>query len=146
MYKLFLHRATIAALLMIGALTACKKQDVDPAKPAAELSSYVTGQYTLKQISANGQVHSASDEDLEGGVNISRISANSVSLELAINAASTGEAIMATSVSDISVTDAGNNEVNLIKGTSAIGKGGSSKLSINIKGGDGVAYVLIMTK
>ena len=151
MYKQFFNRATIVALLLVGSLTACKQQTVDPSKPtpeqpAADLSSRVTGQYTLKQVSADGKIYSADDADLQGGVKITRVSASSVSLQMDINTASTNESVMNGSVTDITVKDAGNNEVNLVKGTDTIGKGSSSKLTINVKGGDGVAYGLIMTK
>ena len=146
MYKQMINRATVIVLLIVGSLTACKQTNGPGTEPSPELSSRVVGQYTLKQIAANGQTSSAVDEDLQGGAKISRVSANSVSLELSIIEASTGDEVLTRAVSDINVTDAGNNEVSLIKESSMIGKGGANKLSINVVGGSGVAYVLLMTK
>ncbi|MVM33856.1 hypothetical protein GO755_27720 [Spirosoma sp. HMF4905] len=149
MYSQILRRASLAALLLVGSLSACKQQatEVNPAPaPVSELSSRVSGQYTLKQVTANGQVYSADDADLKGGAKISRVSATSVNLDLDINTLSTNEAVMNGSVSGLTLTDAGNDEVNLVKGSDTIGKGSSNKLTLNVKGGDGVAYGLIMTK
>ena len=148
MYTQILRNATVVALFLIGSLTACKQQATEPTPnpPASDLSSRVVGQYTLTQVTADGKAYTASDADLKGGIKITRVSASSVALLLDVKTESTNEAVMSTIVNDLTVTDAGNNEVNLVKGSDTIGRGGSSKVTINVKGGDGVAYGLIMTK
>lgn len=149
MYTQLFRRASLIALLLVGSLSACKQQaneSITPAPPTNELSSRVAGQYMLTQVSADGEVYSASDAGLKGGAKISRVSAASVDLNLAINTTD-NDPVKNASVAGVTLTDAGNNEVDLVSGSERIGKASTNKLTIYIKNSStGVVYGLIMTK
>lgn len=138
------RRSALLALLVAASLSACKKEN-DPA-PAADLADRLSGQYTLAQVTVNGKSYSASEAGLKGGGSVTRQSASTVSMMLNINDSSTGEGFLNGSVDDITLTDAGNGEVDLSKDGDKIGRGNQHKLTLNGKDDKNVPFTFTMTK
>ena len=120
-------RTALMAVMLIAALTGCKKEaDVNP-----ELSARVTGSYTISKVELGGKTYPADQTNLKGSITVSRESDASVGIDLNITTKNNGDFLQG-SVSGVSLTDAGGGEVNLVKDGDQIGKGGNGKVSIKV--------------
>jgi hypothetical protein len=123
-------------------LVACSKSDE---QPAPELSAQVVGTYKLTTISRHDSLFNI-NPSTNGTMSVVRESASSVKLIVDVTNGNSASDIH-VNVPNTTVEDAGNNEVNLINSGFNYGKGGNSKLTINISPKDGSApYQLIGTK
>ncbi|GAB3506905.1 hypothetical protein GCM10027341_40720 [Spirosoma knui] len=132
---------TCIALFMTLSFAACKKE----ADPNPELSAKVVGNYTLTGIKQNGTLYNVNAKTT-GRLNVVRESATSVQMTVDVTNGNAADDIRFT-VNNVTVQDAGNGEVNLLKDNSAFAKGGNNKLSISVAPTDGsTPYELIGTK
>ncbi len=120
-------RTAVMAVLCIAALTGCKKE----IEPSPELSARVTGSYTIASIETDGKTYPAVQTNLKGGLTVVRESETSVGIDLNITTKDNGDFLQGN-VSGVSVTDAGNGQVNLMKSGDNFGKGGNGQISIKV--------------
>ncbi|MBD2699967.1 hypothetical protein IC229_04930 [Spirosoma sp. BT702] len=119
------------AILLLVSFSACKKE----AEPAAELSSRVVGNYTLTGIRQNGTLYTVNSKTV-GKMNVVRESATSVQLSVDVSNGNAAENIQFTA-NNVTLQEAGNNEVNLLKDNASFAKGGNNSLSIKVAPTDG---------
>jgi hypothetical protein len=134
-------RTTLMAVMVISVMTGCKKE----IEPSPELSARVTGSYTISKIETGGKTYSAAQTNLKGGVSVTRESDSSVGMDLNITTKDNGDFLQG-SVDGISLTDAGNGEVNLVKDGDSFGKGGNGKVSIKVSDTNDQEMVITLTK
>ncbi len=137
----YFTRAAVTAMVCIAALTGCKKE----ADPSPELSARVTGSYTISSIETGGKTYPAVQTNLKGGLKVVRESETSVGIDLNITTKDNGEFLQGN-VGGVSVTDAGNGEVNLVKDGDSFGKGGNGQISIKVSDTNDQDMVITLKK
>jgi lipopolysaccharide export system protein LptA len=142
---LFFRRSALLALLFAVSLTACKKSNSDPA-PAPDIADRVAGQYNFSELSAGGQTIPASKTNLKGGIVITRQTATTVSIQVALSLKSTGEAYLEDSVDDVTVTEASGGTVEYSLDGDVIARSNGNKISIDGEDADGEEFTISATK
>ncbi|WP_143092579.1 hypothetical protein [Arsenicibacter rosenii] len=134
-------RTAVMAVLCIAALTGCKKET----EPSPELSARVTGSYTISTIETGGKTYQAGQTNLKGGLTVVRESETSVGIDLNITTKDNGDFLQGN-VSDVSLTDAGNGEVNLVKSGDNFGKGGNGRISVKVSDSNDQDMIITLKK
>lgn len=137
------RRSALLVLLVAASLSACKKEKDTP---APDLASQVSGTYNFSELTTGGKKYPASETNLKGTMKVSRQTATTVSIDVAINLKSTGEAFIEDSADDVTVVDAGNGSVEYRLNGNVIAKGSNNKLSISGEDSDGVELTVSATK
>jgi hypothetical protein len=133
----------LLALLMLALLTGCKKNS-EEAQP--DMGTRLEGQYTLSEVELNGTKYPAGQTNLKGGVSVTRVSASSIKMAFAIVNKKDGSDFISGSAEDVSLSEAGNGQVNLSKDGDTIGYASGNKLSIKGVDDDGTQFVMTLTK
>ncbi len=145
MKNLFSFRfSALMVLLVAASLTACKKGS--DSAPAPDLAARVAGTYTYSEIATGGKTYPASDTNLKGTISLSRQTATTVAIQLAIVNKSTNEAFADESAEDVTVAEASNGNVELRYNGNVIAKINGSKISIEGEDESGTNFTLTATK
>lgn len=143
---LFFRRSALLALFFAASLTACKKSNSDPA-PAPDLASRVAGQYTLSEIVTGGTTYKASDTNLKGGINVTRQTSTTISMQLDFRLKSTDETYADGSADNVTVSETGGGNIELLNAKGiVIAKVNNNKISVVGDGPDGKEMTLISSK
>ncbi len=136
-----MYRLSCMVLLLITGFTACKKE----AEPNPELSARVVGTYTLTRIKTNGKLYTINAQT-NGKMSVIRESATAVSVNIDVTTGSPTDNIH-FSATNVSLRDAGNGEVDLVKDNNSFARGGNNTLTVSVSPLDGSdPYDLIGTK
>jgi len=137
------YRPLMLAILFVASLSACKKNNTDP---APDLASRVAGTYSYSELVAGGQTYPASKTDLKGTMNVTRQSATTVSIIVDFRIKSTNEVFLQDSADDVTVVDAGSGNIEYRLNGNVIAKGTTSKLSITGEDNSGAELTISATK
>lgn len=135
--------SALLVFLFAASLTACKKDNADP---APDLASRVAGTYTFSELATGGKTYQAKDTNLKGSISVNRQTATTVSIAVNIRLKSTDETFLDDSADDVTVVDMGSGAVEYRLNSTVIAKGSTNKLSISGEDEDGVALTLTATK
>ncbi|GAB2540246.1 hypothetical protein [Spirosoma aerophilum] len=131
-------------LLVSVSLASCKKGD--NSDPAPDLAARVAGTYTYSEIVAGGKTYPASETNLKGTITLSRQTATTVAIQLAIVNKSTNEAFADDSADDVTVAEVNNGNIELRYNGNVIAKIKGSKISIDGEDDAGTSFTLMATK
>lgn len=129
---------TFFTLVFLVSVASCSKEEaVNPV-----LAARVEGTYTVTQIETAGKLYNVT-ADTKGTMSVTRVDEKTVNV--AINITHPTQPIKGT-LTNITLSDAGNGEVGLIKDGYNLGMGGNNKLSMKFVDTDGTNFVFISTK
>lgn len=142
--RLTFRFSAFLVLLFMASLTSCKKGT--EVAPAPDLASRVAGTYTYAELTTGGKTYPAGDTNLKGTITLGRQTASTVSIQLAIINKSTNETFADDAAEGVSVTEAGNGNVELRYQGNVIAKVNGNKISIEGEDETGTSFTLTATK
>jgi hypothetical protein len=137
------RRSALLVLLVAASLSACKKENSDA---APDLASRVAGSYNFSELVTGGKSYPASETNLKGTMNVTRQTATTVSIDVAIKLKSTNEFFIEDSADNVAVVDAGSGKVEYRLNGNVIATSNGNKLSISGEDDNGVDLTVSATK
>lgn len=142
--KINFRLSALLVLLLAVLVTACKKGE--NADPSPDLAARVAGTYTYSELKTGGKTYKASDTNLKGTISLTRQTATTVAIKLAIVNKSTNESFADDAADDVDVVDLGSGNVELHYNGNTIAKISGNKISIEGEDDAGTEFTLSASK
>ncbi|SOD81584.1 hypothetical protein [Spirosoma fluviale] len=136
--------SALLILLVATLVTACKKGD--NVVPSPDLGAQVAGTYTYSELKTGGKTYPASDTNLKGTIKLTRQTATTVAIQLAIVHKATNETFADDAAEDVEVVESGIGNIELHYNGDTIAKIKGTKISIEGEDDAGTLFTLFATK